>query len=162
MGSGKAGLRAAAVWLAGDRSRRRWDVGRHGVTVLPMGAAAARGQRLGEEAAGEAGRCAIHVEGQDHAPAGAGGARRVAADGGTEGGTPGVRPDPVGGEHVVLGEDVEGGERRAAGQRIAGVAVGMQEAAGGVVVVEGGEDVVGGEHDGQRQVAAGRCPSRDR
>ena len=81
--------------------------------------------------------------------------RRVAADGGAEGFAEAGGGGAVAGDHFVLLEDVEGGEGRPAGQRVAGVAVGVQEAAGGVVVVEGGEHVVGGEHDGERQVAAG-------
>ena len=61
----------------------------------------------------------------------------------------------VGGDHVVVAEDVEHRERGAAGERVAGVRVRVQEAARSVVVVERGVDRVGGEHARQRQVAAG-------
>ncbi len=47
------------------------------------------------------------------------------------------------------------GQRRAAGQRITGVGVRMQEAARDVVVVEGLVNLVRGQHHRQRQVAAG-------
>ena len=59
-------------------------------------------------------------------------------------------------EHGLVAENGERGIRRGAGQRIAGVAVGMQEGVEpGVFVVEGVVDPVGGEHHGQWQIAAG-------
>ena len=61
----------------------------------------------------------------------------------------------VAGDHVVLLEDVERRQCGAAGQRVAGVGVRVQEAAPDAVVVEGAVDRVGGEDDRQRQVAAG-------
>ena len=72
---------------------------------------------------------------------------------GTGGETRGARP--VRDDHVVVAEDVEDRERRPARERVAGVAVGVQEAAGDVVVVERGVHVVGGQHAGEGKVAAG-------
>ena len=58
-------------------------------------------------------------------------------------------------DHAILREDVERGERGGAGERIAGVAVRVQERAlARVLVVERVEDGVAGEHHRQRQVAA--------
>ncbi len=56
---------------------------------------------------------------------------------------------------LVLREDVQRGQRGAAGQRIAGVGMRMQEAARGLVGIEGLVDIVRRHHDGERQVAAG-------
>ena len=87
--------------------------------------------------------------------AGAGDARRYYADGAAAS----PRRAAVArlrGDHLVLLKDVEVAERpgRPAGCRCSC----WSAAAGGVVVVEGGKHVVGGEHDGERQVAARRCP----
>ena len=57
-------------------------------------------------------------------------------------------------EDVVFPEDVECRQRGTAGERVAGVGMRMQEAARRGVVIEGAVDGVGGEHDGERQVAA--------
>jgi hypothetical protein len=57
--------------------------------------------------------------------------------------------------NVVLLEDVERRQRGAAGQRVAGVGMRVQEGAGDRVVEEGGVDGVAAQHDGERQVAAG-------
>jgi hypothetical protein len=61
----------------------------------------------------------------------------------------------VAGDHVVVAEDVEHRERRPARERVARVAVRVQEAAGDVVVVERGVHRVGGQNAGEGQVAAG-------
>ncbi len=60
-------------------------------------------------------------------------------------------------DDVVLLEDIQRRQRRRAGQRVAGVAVRVQEGAQGrVVVVERAVDLVGGQARRQRQVAAGQ------
>ena len=58
---------------------------------------------------------------------------------------------------VVVAEQVEGRERRGAGERVAGVAVRMQETARDLVVKESGVHRVGGEHHRQRQRATGQA-----
>ena len=60
-------------------------------------------------------------------------------------------------DHVLVAEDAERRERRRAGERIAGVAVRVQERGQlQVVVVEGLVHGLGGEHHRERQVAAGQ------
>lgn len=59
-------------------------------------------------------------------------------------------------DDVVFFENIQGRQGRRARQRVAGVAVGMQEGTQGrVVVVEGAVDIFGGDHRRQRQVASG-------
>ena len=65
-----------------------------------------------------------------------------------------LRARPVLRQHVVLREDVERSQRGAAGERVAGVRVRMQEGACGGVVVKGFIYRVRRHDDGQRQVAA--------
>ena len=61
-------------------------------------------------------------------------------------------------DHGLVAEDRERRIGGGAGQRIAGVAVGMQERVElRVLVVERVVDGVGGQHHGQRQVAAGEA-----
>jgi hypothetical protein len=62
---------------------------------------------------------------------------------------------PVARQHVVLGKDIQGGQRGAARQRIAGVGMGVEKTARQGVVVEGGVHLVGGHHHRQRQITAG-------
>jgi hypothetical protein len=62
---------------------------------------------------------------------------------------------PVDRENVVRLENIERGERGAAGQRVAGVGMRVQEGAGHRVVEESVVDRVAGEDDGERQVAPG-------
>ncbi len=58
-------------------------------------------------------------------------------------------------KHGIVAEDLQRGRRRTAGQRVAGVAVRMQEGlSGGVFGVERLVDVVGGEHGRERQETA--------
>ncbi|MCY1442119.1 hypothetical protein D9M71_584680 [compost metagenome] len=60
-------------------------------------------------------------------------------------------------DDVVFFENVQGRQGRRARQRVAGVAVGVQEGAQGrVVVVEGAVDLVCGHARRQRQIAAGQ------
>ena len=67
---------------------------------------------------------------------------------------PALRLGAVGGDHVVVAEEVEHGERRAARERVARVRVRVQERARDVVAVEGVVHFVRREHAGERQVAA--------
>ena len=61
-------------------------------------------------------------------------------------------------DHIVLLEDVQRGQGGRTRQRVAGVAVGMEEGAQGrVVVVEGAVNLVGGHTGRQGQVTAGQC-----
>ncbi|MCY1356155.1 hypothetical protein D9M69_425970 [compost metagenome] len=63
----------------------------------------------------------------------------------------------VGLDHPVLFEDVQGGQGGGAGQWIAGVGMGVEEGAQGlIIVVETLVDGFGSEHRGHRQVAAGQ------
>ena len=63
----------------------------------------------------------------------------------------------VGLDHVVLFEDIQRRQRRSTRQRVAGVAVRVQERAQGrVVVVERLVHLVGGQAGGQRQVTTGQ------
>ncbi|MNJ20615.1 hypothetical protein D3C77_149500 [compost metagenome] len=60
-------------------------------------------------------------------------------------------------DDVVLLEDIQGRQGSGAGQRVAGIAVRMEEGAQGrVVVVERAVYLVGGQAGSQRQVAAGQ------
>ena len=106
------------------------------------------------EAAGEGGVGPLHVERQDHAAAPV-----VAHPGmltqGLQQLVQAFRELPVGGDHVVLLEDVQGGQGGPAGQGVAGVGMGVEEAPGHRVVEEGLVHGVGGQHRGQGQVAAG-------
>ncbi len=61
----------------------------------------------------------------------------------------------VGLDDAVLVEDVEGRQRGAAGERVAGVGVRVEEAAGQVIVVERLVDRIARHYHRQRQVAAG-------
>ena len=61
-----------------------------------------------------------------------------------EGLADGLGQGDVLGQHIVFFEQLQRGQRGAAGQRIAGVRVRMQKAAGDIVVVKGLVDRVGG------------------
>ena len=65
-----------------------------------------------------------------------------------------LRQRLVGFQRIQLFKQLQRGQRRAAGQRVAGVGVRMQKAPRHIVVVERGVHRIGGEHGRQRQCAA--------
>ena len=71
-----------------------------------------------------------------------------------EGGGDGLGLALVGGQNLILFENVERCQRCATGQRIAGVAVRMQEGTGDGVVEESGVDGIAAQNDRERQIAA--------
>jgi hypothetical protein len=124
-------------------------------TVVPIGRSSTpRAEGLREAPAREIRPGRVDLESNDHAAAAEIADLRVRGERRGDR-VPACRLEAVGGDHAVVAEDVEHGERGAARERVARVGVRVQEAARDIVVVERAVDRVGGQHAGERQEAAG-------